>query len=299
MSSSEAKREMNPDRGHPDIHDSGSEGMRANSPSPLRFTSRPRLEPSPFIVGWTNDTGHVSRLAADYLIKASDAGEFCQIEPAGFYPVGGVTVVDDVAQFPQSRFYHSQTHPAVILRADEPQSDRHEFLNVALDLARNYGKASALYTVNGIAALTAHTTPRRVFGVFNDAAMQNRLQPLVPSDASWQGPPHVSTYLLWLAGRRHLPGLSLWVEVPFYLSDYEDHQAVKAAVSLLSIVLGWELDLGELTRLAAEQNGKLAQLEDDPDTAEKIRALEEGLSLNKREQEDLIEAVKSALKGSS
>jgi proteasome assembly chaperone (PAC2) family protein len=257
------------------------------------------MEQSSFIVGWTRDIGAVSRLAADYLIKTSGGSSFCQIEPTGFYPVGGVNVLDDVAQFPQGRFFHSQSRSAVILRGDEPQSDRYEFLNAVLDLAQHDAKATALYTINGIAALTAHTTARRIFGVFNDVAMQRKLQQLVPADANWQGPPHMSTYLLWLAGQRHLPGVSLWVEVPFYLSDYEDHQSVKAAVSLLSMMLGWELDLGELDRLADDQDHKLAQLEDDPEIREKIRALEDGEPLGRQEQEELIEAVGSALKGSS
>jgi predicted ATP-grasp superfamily ATP-dependent carboligase len=234
------------------------------------------------VIGWTKDIGAVSPLAADYLIKAWGGSGFCQIEPADFYPVGGVTVIDDVARFPQSRFFSSEQKPVVILRADEPQSNRYEFLNAVLDLAEHYGKADlrepsraeTLFTINGIAALTAHTSPRRVFGVFNDTATQRKLQPLVPADANWKGPPHVSTYLLWLAGRRHLPGVSLWTQVPFYLSDYEDFQSVKAAFSLLSLMLGWDFDLGEIDRLAAEQNEKLAQLESDPATAGMIRAME-------------------------
>ena len=270
-----------------------------NEDSPLRFTSQPRLEQSSFIAAWTKDTGAVSRLAADYLIKASGAGEFCRLEPGGFYPVGGVTVVDDVAQFPLSRFFCSQSHSAVVLQADEPQSNRYEFLNTVLDLAQQYGKATGVYTIDGIAALTAHTTPRRVFGVCSDVAIQRRLHELVPADANWQGPPHVSTYLLWLAGQRHLPGVNLWVEVPFYLADHEDHQSVKAVVALLSMMLGWELDLGELDCLAADQNGKLAAMEDDPEIRDKIHALEEGLSLNRQERTELKEAVGSALKGSS
>ncbi len=269
----------------------------------FRFTSKPRLKKSSFVIGWTKDTGAVSPLAADYLIKASDGSDFCQIEPADFYPVGGVTVADDVAWFPQSQFFYSERKPLVILRADEPQSNRYEFLSAVLDLAEHYGKtdlgepsrAETLYTINGIAALTAHTTARRVFGIFNDAATQRRLQQIVPVGANWQGPPHLSTYLLWLARERHLPGVGLWVEVPFYLSDYEDYQSVKAAVSLLSRMLGWDLDLGELDRLAAEQDEKLAQLESDPGVADMIHTLEEGQSLDRQEQTELTEAVGNVL----
>jgi len=287
MSSSKAKPTTNPDFG---------EWSQAEV---FRFTSQPRLEGAPLLVGWSKDTGAVSRITADHWIAASNAGAFCQIEPAGFYSLGGVTVADDVARFPQSRFFYSPQNHIAILRADEPQFNRYEFLDAVLDLAQQYGKMEALYTVNGIAALTPHTTTRRVFGVFNDAAMQKRLRQFVPADMNWQGPPHVSTYLLWLAGQRHLRGAGLWVEVPFYLAGHEDFQSAKAAVSLLAMMLGRDLDLRELDRLVADQNEKLALLEDDPETEEKIRALEEDESLNRQEQLALIEAVDSALKGSA
>jgi predicted ATP-grasp superfamily ATP-dependent carboligase len=307
MSSSKVKPAMNPDV---DRVAAGApmQGFASLRRAELfRFASMPRLKKSSFVIGWTKDTGAVSPLAADHLIKALNGNDFCQIEPADFYPVGGVTVTDDVARFPQSTFFYSERNPIVVLRADEPQSNRYEFLSAVLDLAEHYGKtdlgepsrAEALYTINGIAALTAHTTPRRVFGVFNDAVTQRRLQQLVPTDANWQGPPHVSTYLLWLAGQRHVPGVGLWVEVPFYLSDYQDYESAKAAVSLLSMMLGWDVDLGEFDQLAAEQNEKLAQLENDPGIEDMIRALEEGQSLDRQEQTQLIEAVGNVLKGSS
>ena len=308
MNSSRATPAVNPDvdRGSGAPLQGQTRGFASlRSAELFRFISRPRLKKSSFVIGWTDDTGNVSGLTADHLIKTSNGADFCQIEPADFYPVGGVNVTDDVAQFPQSRFFYSERYPIVVLRADQPQSNRYEFLNAVLDLAEHYGKsdlgepgrAEALYTVNGITAVTAHTAARRVFGVFSDAATQRRLQPLVPANANWQGPPHVSTYLLWLAGQRHLPGVGLWVEVPFYLSDYEDYQAVKAVASVLSTILGWNFDFGEIDQLADEQDEKLAQLESDPETADMIRALEEGQSLDRQEQTQLIEAAGNVLSG--
>ncbi len=303
MNSSKAKPAMNPDV------DWAAAGAQMQGFSSLqraelfRFRSTPRLRKPSFVIGWTKDTGAVSPATADYLIKASNGSDFCQIEPADFYPVGGVSVTGDIARFPESRFFYSEQNPLVILRADEPQSNRYDFLSAVLDLAEHYGKtdlneprrAEALYTINGIAAVAAHTAARRVFGVFNDAAMQRRLQPLVPDGANWQGPPHVSTYLLWLAGQRHLPGMGLWVEVPFYLTDHEDYQSIRSAVSLLSMILGWDVDLSELNRLAVEQDEKLAQLESDPGIADMIRALEEGQSLDRQEQTELTEATANIL----
>jgi predicted ATP-grasp superfamily ATP-dependent carboligase len=290
---------MNPDADSGNVESRNSKFETSKGAKLFRFSSQPRLKRSPFIIGWTKDTGAVSSLAADHLIKGLSSSDFCQIEPAGFYSLGGVTVADDVAQFPQSKFFYAKRRDAVILRADEPQSNRYEFLSAVLDLAEHYVRAQVICTINGIAALTPHTTMRRVFGVFNDAATQRRLQQLVPVDANWQGPPHVSTYLLWLAGQRHIPGVGLWVEVPFYLSDYEDYQSVKAVVSLLSMILGRDFDLDDLDQLAAEQDEKLEHLEEDPEIEDDIRALEEGQSLDRQEQMELIEAVGSALKGSS
>jgi proteasome assembly chaperone (PAC2) family protein len=265
----------------------------------LRFTFRPRLQHPSFIVGWASDPGGVSRLVAQYLVKASNSRSFCQIEPAGFYSLSGVTVNDDVAQFPQGRFFCNETGDVMVLQADEPQSHKYEFLSAVLDLAERYANAQALYTINGITSLTPHTAVRGVSAFFNDAGLWRRLRQFVPANMDWQGPPDTSTYLLWLAGKRGLPGASLWVEVPFYLAGHEDFQSAEAVLSLLAMMLGRDLELRELDQLVADQNEKLAHLQDDPEIEEKIRTLEEGESLDRQEQLELIEAVDSALKGTA
>ena len=187
----------------------------------------------------------------------------------------------------------------MILRSDEPQSRKYEFLNGVLDLAEQYNGAEALYTVNGIASMIPHTATRRVFLVSNDPVLQRELRRW-PGGLAWQGPPHTSIYLLWLARNRHLPGVGLWVEVPFYLVDSEDFQAIKTGVSLLGRILGWQYDLDDLDQRIAEQDETLAQLrEQDPEIDTKIRILEQGETLDGNEQRELVEAVQGALKEQS
>jgi hypothetical protein len=268
------------------------------NPQMFRFTSQPTLEKASFVVGWTEDAGAVSGRAADHLIEVSGAEGFCQIEPVGFFPVGGVTVEDDIAQFPESRFHYSQASHTVIFRSDPPPSRKYDFLNGILDLAQYNGKAEALYTINGLPALIPHTATRRVFGVYNDPAMQRKLRPFVSSGMTWQGEPHASTYLLWLARSRGLHAAGLWIEVPFYLTDYEDFWSIKSAVSLLGILLGQHWDLGKLDGIIDEEDEKFTQLrKDDRDIDAKIRNLEEGHSLDRQEQMELAEAVQNALRG--
>jgi predicted ATP-grasp superfamily ATP-dependent carboligase len=266
----------------------------------FRFTSRPHVERPSLIVGWTKDIGAVSRGVADFLAEAPGTRSFGEIRPAGFFPIGGVTVEDDVAQFPQSRLYCNERSNVVILRSDEPQSRRHEFLRAVLDLAEHYNGAEAIYTINGIASMIPHTATRRVFMVANDPGIQRELRRFVPAGLAWQGPPHTSTYLLWLAKQRRLPGVGLWVEVPFYLANSEDSLAIRTGVSLLARIFGWDYDYDDLDRRIAEQDETLAQLrEEEPEIDARIRILEQGESLDREEQRDLVETVQGALKEQS
>jgi len=264
-------------------------------PEVFRFTSQPRLEKPSLIVGWMKDMGDVSRGVADLLADEAGGHSFCQIEPTDFFAVGGVTIESNIAQFPQSRFFHDGRSNVLLLRSDEPQSRRYEFLNAVLDLAEHY-KVEALYTVDGIASMVAHTSERRVFGIFNGPDIQKKLRWYLPIGLSWQGAPHTSTYLLWLARQRHLPAAGLWVEVPFYLSGYQDAQAIKAASSLLGHIIGWDYDIDELDRRVAEEEETLGELRaEDPEIDARIQALEQGESLDSDEQVELIEAIQGAL----
>ena len=194
MSFSRTRRATNPDSGP--SRTSATSHLPAVGPDNdphqdgvLCFSSRPNLQAASFVVGWTKDTGAVSRLVADHLIRAANGIVFCQIDPATFYSVGGVTVTDDVAQLPGGKFFYSQQHHLVVLQADEPQSNRHGFFSTVLNLAQREGNAKALYTANGIAAMAPHTAIRRGFAVFNDPVMRRQQRQVVPSDMSWQGPP--------------------------------------------------------------------------------------------------------------
>jgi predicted ATP-grasp superfamily ATP-dependent carboligase len=266
----------------------------------FRFTSRPHVQRPALIVGWTKDVGAVSRGVADFLADTPGTSPFGQIRPVSFFPVGGIAVQDDVAEFPQSRLLCNERENAVILRTDEPPSRRYEFLNGVLDLAEQYDGAEALYTVNGIASMIPHTATRRAFLVCNDPVLQRELRRLVPAGLAWQGPPHMSIYLLWLAKNRHLPGAGLWIEVPFYLVDSEDFQAIKTGVTLLGRILGWQFELDDLDQRIAEQDETLAQLrEQDPEIDARIRILEQGEPLDGNEQRELVEAVQGPLKEQS
>jgi len=276
---------------------SSSKVKTAMDPKLFHFTSQPRLHKPSFLVGWTKDTGAVSGAVLAFLCDALGADRFCRIEPASFFAVGGVTVEDDIARFPQSTFLGDEPGNRVFLQADEPQVHKYEFLSAVLDMVEHFDGAEILCTVNGVASMLSHTAERHAFMVSNDVAVRKRLRRFVPAAMTWQGPPHTSTYLAWLAAQRHLPGVGLWFEVPFYLAGQEDFRAVKAAVSLLGRIFGWKCDLNDFDQHIADQDEALAQLRREyPEVDAQIQTVERGESLDAEEQEELIEAVGNALK---
>jgi len=113
---------------------------------------------------------------------------------------------------------------------------------------------------------------------------------------NWEGPPAISSYLLWIAERRGIPGVSLWPEIPFYLAAGEDFQAIKLTLSFLDKRFNLGLDLRELDERIRDQNIKIDQLrEEDSEINKYIGMLEGELSLSGEEQMELTKKVTELL----
>ena len=109
---------------------------------------------------------------------------------------------------------------------------------------------------------------------------------------TWEGLPAISSYLLWVAKRRGIPGVSLWPEIPFYLATREDPQAIKLTLSFLNRRFNLGLDLGGFDLEIRDQDEKIAQLRTGNTEINKyISQLESGLGLDEDEQLKLAEEV--------
>ena len=133
---------------------------------------------------------------------------------------------------------------------------------------------------------------RKILAVFNQQEFQSKLRDLGFEEMDWKGPPAISSYLLWIAGRRVIPSVSLWMEVPFYLAACEDFQAIKTTLSFLVRRFELGLAFGELDDQIKKQNTKMAQLrEEEPSIDRYIGMLESGVSLGGDEQMELTQRV--------
>jgi len=260
---------------------------------PVEIHSQPELDNASLIVGWQEDAGKLGQKVIEYLNRHIKTKIFCEIEPVNFFPLGGVAIENDLAQFPASKFYAGdERKDLVIFESTQPPYERHRFLNSVLDVGEHYCKIKELYTVSGTISPIAHTSPRRLLAVFNQPEFQRSLRRYGLEDMTWEGPPAINSFLLWLAQRRGIPGVSLWPEVAFYLAATEDPKAAKVVLSLFNGRFDLGLDLTGLDLEIKDQGEKLARLRrEEPQIDRYIRTLEIGLSLDEEEQLRLARTV--------
>ena len=253
----------------------------------------PHLQSPSLIVSWqTQDVGKLGSRVIHFLIEKLGGEEIAEIKPLGFFPFGGVRFKNDLVQAPESKFWACEKNDLLILKSDEPVFEHYQFLNRVLDFAEHHCHAKEVYTINGASSYAAHTNPRRILTVFNQPEIRDRLQGYGLEEMTWEGPPAISSYLLWVSKRRGIPGVSLWPEIPFYLATIEDSQTTRLTLSFLNGRFNLGLDLEEFDSEIKYQNEKIARLrKEDAEINKFISMLESGHKLDEEEQLKLVREI--------
>lgn len=251
------------------------------------------LQTPSLIVCWqTKDIGKISSKVTEFLIENIEAKEMAEIKPLGFFSFGGARFKDDLIQVPESKFWVCEKSNLLIFKSDEPEFEHYKFLNTVLEFAESYGGFQEIYTISGTVSFTPHTHPRRILTVFNQANLKERLKGYELEEMTWEGPPAISSYLLWMAKKRGIPGVSLWPEIPFYLSLREDFRAISLTLSFLNRKFNLDLDLEEFDSETKMQEEKLFWFRrENPEIDKHIQKLETGNRLDEEEQLKLIREI--------
>ena len=270
--------------------------------SALTMHREPHLEASSMLVGWSEDAGALGSMVADYVTSQLGCREFAEIEPIGFFPLGGVSIEDDVAQFPESRFHVCEEKSIVVLKSNPPRSGWQSFVDTVLHVAEQYCGTKELYTIGSMVYFGTHTTPRQLLVVANSPETRGALSSYTP----WQGMnyetppgqrPTISAYLQWAARSRGIVGASVWVPVPFYLAGSEDPRAWKKIVEFLNSRLGFGVDLRGLDDEIARQEERIDELAAEmPEIGDSLRRLEARMGLAPEENEKLVREMDDYLK---
>jgi predicted ATP-grasp superfamily ATP-dependent carboligase len=269
---------------------------------PFKILARPKLQGSSLVVAWSEDAGKLGPKVVDYLNKKLQGEVFAEIDPAEYFSLDGVSVEDNVAQFPDSKFYSCQGKNLVIFKSHLPRSEWYQFLDSVLDVAEHSCKVKELYTIGGMVSLSAHTTPRVLLAIANSPEMKEVLRQYdLTNDLDYETPPGqrptLSSFVLWAARRRNIAGASLWVPVPFYLVASEDPGAWRRAAEFFDRRFGLSIDFGDLDREVARQNEKIADVRrQHPELDGYISKLESNLSLSIDENEKLAEQMGELLR---
>jgi proteasome assembly chaperone (PAC2) family protein len=254
------------------------------------------------VLGWRREPGNLGRKVTDYLIRKLGGEEFSEIEPEGFFPLDGVAIEANVARFPESKFYACREHGLVIMQSDSPGTEWYRFMDLVLEMAEHDCRVRELYVLGAMVSFSAHTAPRQLLAVVNSAEMKEVLSQYdLAGDMDYQTQPGerptLNSFLLWIAGKRNIPGASLWVPIPFYLAAMEDAQARKKVLSFLDERLNLGIDFSDLDHEIVKQNEQLARARSRiPQVNEFISRLESNLMLSQQENGELVTGIEDFLR---
>ena len=248
------------------------------------------------IVCWYEEPGGLGGHVIDTINRQGGIQAFCDLEPAGFFPLGGVPVRQAVACFPQSRFWGEPSKDLVTFLSHKPAYARQTFAETLLDVAEHYCHVRELIVISGLLTSGDYRGPRQCHAVFNQPALQKQWRPYGLDNMSYQQVPGLSTYLLWAAGKREIPGAHIRADVPFYLNGPGDPLTVQTVLQLLSDRLEIELDLTDLDQDIETQHQQLDLLRSqESGVDETFCNLENGLSISQEDQDTLIRTVNQTL----
>ncbi len=265
--------------------------------APLKFSWQPELQHPSLVIGWSIDASKLGAKVTDYLNRKLGGQSFCEIEPVEFFPLGGVSIEDNLVQFPECKFYACPKNDLVVFQSAPPSYEWYKFLNLILDVTEHYCHAKELYTIGGMVSLSAHTAPRQMWGTFNSPEMVEALSHYnLTNGLDYETPPGqrptLNSFLLWAAKRRNIPGVNLWVSIPFYLLAMDDPKAQKRVLEFLNQRFDLGIDFSDLDEEIRQQDKIIAEVRNSfPDIDESIRKLESNLRLSAEENQKLVEEI--------
>ncbi|MGH2443775.1 MAG: PAC2 family protein [Chloroflexota bacterium] len=259
--------------------------------------------------GW-NDAGQAATHALQTLNDAWSARRFAEIEPENFFDFSqtrptislGANGKRDLIWPANLFFAHrmpKQERDVVLLIGNEPQVRWKTFCGLILTIARRVN-VSCLVTLGGLLADVPHTVDPVLTGLASTPRLLPQLHKMGVSTSDYEGPTGIIGALHDAWTSTGLPAISLWANVPHYISASPNPQVALALLRRVALLLGAPLPLTALELKSKEFAVQVREaLAENPEALEYVRQLEEQLVESTIPEEggtELIEALEEFLR---
>lgn len=235
--------------------------------------------------GW-NDAGEAATYALETLATAWSATEFAEIEPEWFYDFtetrpeiglgpGGQRSIE----WPENTFYAHRLptnhRDVVLLIGNEPQLRWKSYCRHILTIAEQMN-ASCLITLGALLADVPHTREPTLSGFASTSRLLPQLRKLGVHASTYEGPTGIVGALHDAWGSTKRPAISLWGNVPHYISATPNPQVALALLRRVAVLLDTTLPLTpieEQSRAFAIQVDEALKV--NPEALEYVRQLED------------------------
>lgn len=262
----------------------------------VKVKAFPKHSAPHLIVSWSPDAGETGWWVNESANKILSTREFAEIEPLGFFSLGGIEVRNNVSRFPESKFYSFEEKDLIFFKSNIPATKGYKFLTLVLDVARSFN-VKEVYTIGGIIAMKAHTDQKKVIAVVNAPHLKEELSAFdLDTGFNYQGTTSMNGFLLWVGKEKGVPATALLAQIPFYLADKKDPRAGKALLSFLNLKFGLEMDLSGFDRDIEMQDRKIARIRENNANVDKyIGKLEQKIDLSQEEIENFVNELNNSM----
>lgn len=257
--------------------------------------------------GW-NDASQAATFALTTLITQWKPQSFADIDPETFFDFTETRPLislgpkgDRSLQWPSNVFFAHQVEEGerdvVLLVGTEPQLRWRAFCRAIVDVAERVD-ASCLVTLGGLLGDVPHTTEPRLTGFASAPRLLPQLQKLGVRMSSYEGPTGIVGALHDAWGDTGLPAISLWGNVPHYISASPNPIVALALLKRVSQLIGLTVSLSALELHATAFRKQIDEaLEENPEAMEYVRQLEQQMAAERPETEpELLEELEEFLR---
>ncbi len=255
---------------------------------PLNIEELPTLKEAALVLafaGW-NDASRSATTAVSFMVDKLSGKRFAGIDPEEFYNFidtrPSVRLEPGELQrevlWPANEFFFCQEpslqRGLVLGLGLEPHLRWRGFVDTVVRLSREC-RVEQVITLGALLAEVSHSLPVRLTGFASDPALTARLE-LTPS--RYEGPTGIVGVLNDAFRREGLPVVSLWANVPHYLSITFYPKATLALLGCLGSYLELPLDLTDLEVASKDFDAQAKELlEKNEELSAYVKKLEESV----------------------